>query len=336
MYSIRPEFCILYSSFLQDIRAFFKRQGFLELETPLMSSTANVEAYLDSFQVLGKEKFRKSAHTAPHSRSKAYLITSPEYHLKILLAHVRRDLYQIAHCFRAGDLGPVNMEEFMMLEWYLTNADEFELMDQSAELLRFLSRGRYSHCKLEQKKNFLRRSVRSVLEEYAGCGWEREDLEEALLKNKLIQTGQKPSKDTCKKMNYADLFFSVFLNLVEPHLGKDGPEFLYHYPPALSAFSQVEKGYARRFELYWNNLELANGYYELRRKEDYIKRFAKENALRKELDKESVSPNETFLDHLEQCQGLPRCSGIALGLDRLFLALLNEKKLSSVYAYSYS
>ena len=337
MYTIRPEFCILYSSFLQDIRTFFKRQGFLELETPLLNSTGNVEAYLDSFRVQ-RANTRKSTHIPVKQKFSAYLITSPEYRLKSILAHLRCNLYQIAHCFRAGDLGPLHMEEFLMLEWYFINADEFALMEQCAKLLSFLSRGKYSRRRLKKNKSFSVRSVRSVLQEYASCSWEREDLEKALIKNKLIKAKAELSSPEHRPidMNYVDLFFTVFLNLVEPHIGKDGPEFLYHYPPQLSAFSQIEKGYARRFELYWDGLELANGYYELRQKEDYLRRFAEENSLRKELGKEVMSPDEAFLNDLELCQGLPECSGVALGLDRLFLALLNEKKLNSVYTYSYA
>ena len=324
MYTLRPEFCLLYSSFLQDIRSFFKKQDFLALETPLLASTASIEAHLDSFCV-HRAKPPKSAHIPKDQEFRAYLVTSPENRLKGLLSRLRSNVYQIAHCFRSGELGPLHMEEFLMLEWYLVDADEFALMEQCAELFRFLSRKDYSHSRLK-KKNFSRRSVRSVLKEYASCGWEREDLERTLRKHGL-------KKEDSKELHYSDLFFSVFLNLVEPHLGKEGPEFLYHYPPELSAFSQVENGYARRFEIYWKGLELANGYYELRQKEDYLKRFAEENTLRKELGKESISPDKSLLEDLDFCQGLPECSGIALGLDRLFLALLNEKKLSAIYDY---
>ena len=335
MYKLRPEFCLFYSSFLQDIRSFFKKQGFLELETPLLTSTASVEAYLDSFRIQ-RAKLHKSPHIVAEQEYRTYLITSPENHLKGLLAHLRRNIYQIAHCFRSGDLGPLHMEEFLMLEWYFMHRDEFAMMEHCAKLLSFLSKGKYSRCRL-RKKDFARRSVKSALEEYAKCSWEREDLEKTLrkhgLQEKLEKEAEKEASEKNAEKSYSDLFFSVFLNLVEPHLGKKGPEFLYHYPPELSAFSQVEKGYARRFELYWKGLELLNGYYELTQKEDYSRRFAEENSLRKKIGKEAMPPDESLLRDLERCQGLPECSGVALGLDCLFLALLDEKKLSSVYNY---
>ncbi len=329
MCTIRPEYCEFYHSLLQDIRYFFKKQNFLEVETPLLNQSGNVEAYIDSFHV-----FRKNAHKSPQKKKEeklaGYLITSPEYKLKSILASLRRDLYQIAHCFRSGDIGDFHLEEFLMLEWYKINADEFALMKQCEDLLHSIKISSFpnnSKKPVKQTLSFSKRSLYAILQEYVGCGWERENLEQTLIAKHL------PGYRDARQMPYSDLFFTVFLNLVEHHLGKDGPEFIYHYPPELSAFSKVENGYARRFELYWNGLELANGYYELTKREEYEQRFFEENTLRKRLKKETMVPDRDFCDTLENNQGLPECSGIALGVDRLFLLLLGEKNLKAIYKY---
>ncbi len=330
MYNIRPEYCFSYASFLRDIRSFFIGQGFLEVETPLLGRTGSVEAHLDSFQV-SRGGVRKSPHAPAPTKGKndwaGYLITSPEYRLKALLPHLDCNIYQIAHCFRAGDIGKLHLEEFLMVEWYLLGADEFALMDQCEQLLKFLVQRDYS-CVFdfgEQQQRPLRRSVSAVMQEYAGCDCTRQQLETCLAKFKAFTV------DSPEQLNYSDLFFTVFLNLVEPHLGKSGPEFIYHYPKQLSALSQVDGDYARRFELYWHGVELANAYYELISKQDYLKRFAEENQLRKDLGKKQMDLDQDLLSSLEI--GLPECSGIALGLDRLFLLLIGQeqKGLGEIY-----
>ena len=342
MFLIRPEFCELYSLFLRDLRTFFQKLNFLEIETPLLTRQVNIEAHIDSFQVY-RANVRKSPHAPPwHAKTRdnpdAYLITSPEFALKSLLIQLKRNIYQIAHCFRAGEIGPFHMEEFLLLEWYFINADEFVLMDQCEELLFFMSQRAYSKAFFQG--SLKRRSVQSVLKEYANCTWARDDLEQVCLEKDLIRVGDDKLKQSqhIRDVSTTDLFHSVFINLVEPHLGLSGPEFVYHYPPELAAFSRVENGYARRFEIYWNALELANAYYELSQKEEYLSCFKRENAIRQKTAQESPAVNiqidEDFIKLLEQNNGLPEASGIALGLDRLFLILLGEKSFHTVYNLS--
>ncbi|MCB1319626.1 MAG: hypothetical protein KDK34_05215 [Leptospiraceae bacterium] len=148
---------------------------------------------------------------------------------------MRSSCFQIAHCFREGDRGDWHREEFLMLEWYRVQADEFDLMRECFDLLQALSPNR----SLIMRKS----SVRELLQRHVGIGdWEPETLAQ-VVRSMGSQLADTPNTE------YDDLFFFVFLNKVEAHLGKDGPEFVYHYPPALSALSRVEKGVARRFEL---------------------------------------------------------------------------------------
>ena len=315
MYILRPEFTVPYSRFLQEIRNFFQNQDFIEVETPLLYDTTNIEIFIKAFSV-------------DALKSPAYLITSPEFALKSQLAYLKRNIYQIAHCFRNENRGPLHMQEFLMLEWYFVGANEFQLMKQCEVFLQKLARSRLFPTQLDISDTFPRRSVASLLEKYAQCTWERVSLEKKLEEIPFV-TQEKPST-----FLYEDLFFLVFLHFVEPHLGKEGPEFVYHYPPKLSAYSVLEKGFARRFELYWNSVEIANAYYELRTKEEYIHRFEEQNKVREKIGEEKLKINQNFIQALEKYGDLPEASGIALGLDRLFMMFLGYKSLLDLYIYT--
>ncbi|MCB1315091.1 MAG: hypothetical protein KDK27_04010 [Leptospiraceae bacterium] len=309
-----------FASLLRQIRHFFQSErDYLEVESRLLRSTGSFEAHLDSFSVIRSGVRKSPLGIKSQSGDRAgYLITSPEYGLKAALAGLRSSCFQIAHCFREGDQGDWHREEFLMLEWYRVQADEFDLMRECFDLLQALSPNR----SLIMRKS----SVRELLQRHVGIGdWEPETLAQ-VVRSMGSQLADTPETE------YDDLFFFVFLNKVEAHLGKDGPEFVYHYPPALSALSRVQNGVARRFELYWKGVELANGYYELRNADDYIRRCAEENSRRRRLGKTEMDLDPEMLGALRKAEqehgsGLPECSGIALGLDRLFMVLADTPNL---------
>lgn len=212
-----------------------------------------------------------------------------------------------------------------MLEWYLVEADEFGLMDQCAELLRWLVNQPFARADLPSLAGpFRRHSVGELLERHAGCrSCARADIIAALERRGLLAAGEDPETQP-----YDDLFFALFLNRVEAHLGVDRPEFVYDYPPELAALSRVEDGRARRFELYWQRIELANGYYELTDPAEQRARFAEDNARRLARGKPEMVPDPALLAALDR--GLPRCSGVALGLDRLFMLLQGAAQLAEI------
>ncbi len=323
MYTIRPKFAHSYASFLQDIRHFFQEEGFLEVDTPLLNSYGSVEAYLDSFLVL-QDSPAKSPYGIGREKEISYLITSPEYRLKALLSQLRCNIFQIAHCFRPGDIGDIHKEEFLMLEFYLLDADEFKLMELCERLLIFLYKRQAKPKKVRLRPPFSRRSMKNLLSRYAQCSWDRSELEERL---RLIGI---PEHGDLKDLSYSDLFFTAFLNLIDPNLSDSNPIFVYHYPPQLAAFSQIQNGYARRFELYWQGVELANGYYELRTKQEYLERFQQEQELRIELGKMPIAIDQDLIKSLER-KDLPECSGLSLGIDRLFLIFTGEYNFESIW-----
>ncbi|MCR9142039.1 MAG: EF-P lysine aminoacylase EpmA [bacterium] len=328
-----------HSQYLAAVRDFFRSRGYLEVETPLMNRQGAVELHLDSLTVR-RRGIRKSPEApAPPAAGTdsldadpdlaGYLITSPEYNLKIVLSELQRSIFQVAHAFREGDIGQIHSEEFLMLEWYLVGGDEFALMDQCEEFLHDMCARPFSRIGLPEGKQFPRRSVSELLQTYADCAdFSRPALQQALDRHGLLNPAERDRPD---EIPYDDLFFSLFLNRVEEHLGVDGPEFVYDYPPALAALSRVEDGRARRFEIYWRRVELANGYFELSDGIEQRRRFDLDNRNRRQAGKPEMQPDPKFLAALDR--GLPECSGIALGLDRLFMLLRDAESLAEVSMY---
>ncbi len=322
-----------HSEFLQAVRDFFRSRSFLEIETPLLNTCGAVEVHLDSLRVQ-RRGIRKSpeAPAGSAAQSAGYLITSPEYNLKIALSELQRSIFQIAHSFREGDIGQMHSEEFLMLEWYLVAADEFALMDQCEEFLKTLSTAAFSRTRPLRAK-FRRRRVADLMREYADCpDLSRASLIEALDRQGLRDPGadrvDPADSSATPETPYEDLFFTLFLNRVEEHLGVYGPEFVYDYPPELAALSRIEDGRARRFEIYWQRVELANGYFELTDPAEQRRRFEGDNRRRLANGKPAMRIDPRFLAALER--GLPDCSGIALGLDRLFMLLRGATSLAEV------
>lgn len=302
------------------VRRFMEERQVLEVETPLLGPHGTVEPFLDPFCVQ-----RRARRKGPQQKqTDAYLITSPEYNLKILLGDLRRDVFQIAHCFREGDDGPLHSEEFLMLEWYRMGFDEHQLMHETAELLQQLSiELPLPAAKAPAPTTIVSQSVSEIFQQFVGCGLTRGELETALTQNRLLGSGE-----DVQSLRYDELFFSLFLNKIENQLGQNCLHFLYDYPPELAALSTIEHGRARRFELYWQGVELANGYYELRDATEQQRRFAEENNLRRSMGKPAMAPDQQFVQAL--ADGLPACSGIALGLDRLLMVLWGASDLSEV------
>lgn len=307
---------------MQIIRDYFESRDILEIHTRLMNPCATVEAHLDSFQIVHKgiQKSNESMKTTPrnnHNKPEfSWLITSPEYNLKKVVAQTKKSHFQIAHCFREGDIGTWHREEFLMLEFYLVDARLEDLMKFCERLLTQLASESISHCDAAQVQYW---SIDNLFKKHVDCGLDWPDLYDAAKSNKLIQSD---SKDIL----YDDLFYLVFLNLIEPHLRKN-IHFIYDYPTELASYSKVRNHRARRFEIYWNGIELGNGYEELQSYKDYLRAFANENKHRKTLHKDQVRIDESLIRILEQYDGLPVCSGIAIGLDRLIAILFVQKDI---------
>ena len=298
----------VFSKFLFYIRKYFLEKDFIEIETPLLNPFATNEPYIDSFQVM---------HDKP-----LYLITSPEFNLKTILKKYNKNVFQIAHVFRKGDESKHHKQEFLMLEWYHLNYNEFELIEEIKDLMQYLSNNINEFNKIHQFNIF---SIEELFYHYLKKSFNIDSLIEIIKEQQLIE---KKKIDTINNLSYDDLFFIVFLTLIEPKLNTDNPLFLYGYPKELRAYSKINesKNVSRRFEMYWKKLEIANGYYEITDKQEQLIQFKKEFQRRQELNKCIYPISKDFIESFP----LPDCSGVSVGLERLFMAFRNLNDISQI------
>jgi lysyl-tRNA synthetase class 2 len=281
-----------------EIRRFFNEEGYLEVETPLRIPAPAPESHID-----------------PLPSSDWFLQTSPELCMKRLLAAGYGRIFQICHCWRAGERGRLHLSEFTMLEWYRTETGYFGLMDECETLIRCVA-------------------AAIGLKERVVCGgreitlhgpWERITVSEAFARY---------TQYTMAEALRRDLFDEIMVVDIEPHLGSDGPVFIYDYPAARGALARLKPdnpNVAERFELYIGGVELANAFTELTDPAEQRSRFLHEQETRLSLGK-TVSPlPEKFLEELSH---MPPAAGIALGLDRLVMLLLQASSIDEVVAFT--
>ncbi|MEK9183330.1 MAG: EF-P lysine aminoacylase EpmA [Patescibacteria group bacterium] len=313
---------------LKSIREFFWQNGFLEVETPLLVKDGNLEPNLDLFKTELKE--------VGGVKHNAYLVTSPEYGLKKLLAAGFPKIFQLGKCFRNSEpWGGAHNPEFTMLEWYEAGENYFGLMDRVEELFAFVIEkcGFNSHPEFISGSPWLRLSMREAWQKYAGA-----DLNNFLTYDTMFALAKEKKCTVSASDAWDDLFFKIFLSEVEPQITVANQlVFLYDYPVQLAALSRVKKDdprYAERFELYIGGLELANAYSELIDWQEQEKRFQDDVLLRQKLDKEKIDYDRDLIAALKS--GLPECAGISVGVDRLIMFLTNSKDMEEIMPFTAS
>lgn len=298
----------------RQIRQFFIERDVLEVETPILSQAGVTDVHLASVQAQRHVHGKKQTH---------YLQTSPEFAMKRLLASGSGAIYQICKVFRDDEHGRKHNSEFTMLEWYRPQFSLKDLMLEVTDLLNVVLAERFGE-------------VRPTVLSYKYAFIDRLDL------NPLQATLQQ-LKDAAHRVGlnldlgddrlaYIDLLFS---HMVEPSLGFDTPVFLTDFPPELASLAKTkldEDGelVAARFELYIEGLELANAYDELIDAEDLRSRFQADNAEREKLGLH-VMPIDEYL--LAALPNMSECAGIALGIDRLLMVVMNQMKLEKVITF---
>lgn len=310
----------LRATLLARVRAFLANRGVLEVDTPLLSRYATPDPALQSFQ---------TRYLGPGSAQgqRLYLHTSPEYFMKRLLAFGSGSIYQLAHVFRNGELGGRHNPEFMLLEWYCTTKDHFGLMDEIEALLAFVLDG-ISDCRPARRITY-----RDWFREHTGLDPGKDGLDQfrRFAQDKL---GSVPATmDDNELDTWLDLLITHW---IEPRLGK-GALFVYDYPVSQAALARVRNDavpVAERFELYLDGVELANGFHELADADEQAQRLYAENRVREQRGLEPVSIDENFLNALHS--GLPDCSGVALGFDRLVMLAAALPDIQSAMVFSFS
>lgn len=296
----------------ERLRAFFSARGVLEVDTPALSTAATTDLHLQSFFC------RTGANTL-------YLHTSPEFPMKRLLAAGSGSIYQLCNVFRDGEAGRLHNPEFTLLEWYRVGFDYHQLMDETAALIADALAD--SHA-LEAPEKL---TYAHAFERHCGINPHTADSAAlaAVVKTKAIPLHGDLQRETVDTLR--DLLLT---HVIEPQLGRGRVTLLYDYPASQAALARIRPGnlpLAERFEAYLDGIELANGFHELRDAGEQRARFARDLATRKQQGLPAVPMDERLLAALEH--GLPECSGVALGFDRLVMLAAGVTSIQDVLAF---
>ena len=315
---------------LGAVRSFFAAHGYVEVDTPALQVSPGLEPHLRAFKTLFHD---------PHDRAaQRYLHTSPEFAMKKLLVAGMPRIWQLAHVFRDGERSAIHHPEFTMLEWYRVGATYRDLMDECTALIgacqdaagaRALTwRGHTA----DALRPWQRLSVAEAFEEHCSID--------------LLATAPDPLAPNLERLaaaaghlgiaphagdDWEALYFRIFLERIEPVLGRGAPTILYNYPLSMAALSRrnpADPRLAERFEVYVCGLELANAFGELTDTVEQRRRFIADQTKKQTLYGETYPIDEDFLAALEH--GLPECAGAALGFDRLVMLATGAEDIEDV------
>ncbi|CEK09969.1 elongation factor P--(R)-beta-lysine ligase [Legionella hackeliae] len=299
----------LRAQLLSQIRRFFLERNYLEVETPIMARFGVTDVYLSNIRAT----FRGESYC---------LQTSPEYHMKRLLAAGSGPIFQLARVFRDDELGRWHNPEFTMLEWYQLNINHHQLMDEVDALLQLIL----------QSRPMIRKTYQQSFLEI--CGFDPFEITIPKLKIFLKQH----ALDNVLPADEDDLdqyLFLIMSHIVEPALGEEEvPVAIYNFPSSQAALAKVHEGTAERFEVYFKGVELANGFHELTDALAQANRFDQDLTVRQRMGLMLPKPDEYLLQALSH--GLPSCSGVALGVDRLLALALSQTTIANVLTFDFS
>ena len=331
LYARRRPNLLRRAALLTALRGFFSERDFVEVETPALQASPGLEPHLKAFAT--------ELERPDGSRRPLYLHTSPEFAMKKLLAAGEPRLFQLAQVFRNGERAASHHPAFLMLEWYRAAADYRAIMDDAEALLRALaaalgeSRLRHQGRSCDIALPWQRISVQEACHAYAGI-----DLDDCIGADPL-QPDLARMRAACARIGlrvdagdgWDDLYFRLALERIEPRLGEGAPAILYDYPIHMAALSRPKPSnprLAERFELYACGVELANAFSELTDADEQLRRFQADMALKKRLYGHDYPIDMDFIAALRH--GLPECSGIALGVDRLVMLFCDAARIEEV------
>lgn len=301
----------------QFIRQFFSQLKVLEVETPMLSEAGNTDPNIASFHL---------QFSGPQSAGNAHrwLRTSPEFALKRLLASGFGDCYELGRVFRNGEFGGKHNPEFTMLEWYRVGWNHQQLIDECLELVQGI-------FQLQNRQlSVLRYSYQELYIKFVGINpHECSD-------SKLMALIEKKTKIDFEGMNRDDYLNLIMTHFIEPQLPETQLTVVFDFPASQCALAKIRHDaipVAERFELYLGSFELANGYHELTDSVEQARRFTQDLVTRKQ--REDILPDQD-MRLLQALKNLPECAGVAMGIDRLMMALLNKKEISEVIAFDFS
>ena len=301
---------------LSRTRKFLESRGFLEVETPLLSADVVVDRHLDPLMVTLPDDPRQPGVGRP-----MWLQTSPEFGMKRLLAAGAEAIYQITRSFRAGEIGRLHNPEFTIVEWYRRGdsmAAAMQLLSDLAESL--LERGPADLM-----------SYGDAFAQFVGVDPHRGSITELRTAAENRRLAIPASLEADDRDGWLNLLLA---ELVEQNLGQQRPCILFDYPASQAALARARDEsppVAERFELYVGGIELANGYHELLDPGVLRARNAAANTLRQRDGKPPLPEESRLLAAMDA--GLPDCSGVALGFDRLVMLAAGATSLAEVMAF---
>jgi lysyl-tRNA synthetase class 2 len=302
----------------QATRAFFTARGYTEVETPYAVPCPGEEVHLHTFATT---RFTPGGEPEP-----LWLHTSPEFAMKRLLAAGAGPVFQLARVWRNGEASDTHAAEFTMLEWYAPHAGLAALMAETEHYCRAVLPPTVT-CRgiTTSLRHFERLTMAEAFARHAGADL----LGTAGDAEALARSAEARRRDG---EEWEDLFFRLLLERIEPHLGREHPTFLTHWPAAQAALARRDPDDPRvalRFELFVCGLELANAFEELTDPAEQRARFVADRATRHAMNGRQDWPlDEDFLAAL--AHGMPPASGIALGFDRLAMIAAGAAKIDQI------
>jgi len=298
-----------FTGFLRNCHKFMAQLGYEEVRTPTLVPCPGLEPHLVPFQTrwVGSGDF-------------LYLPTSPEIHLKKLLCRGYQNVYEIKTVFRDEPASPQHRPEFHMLEFYRSMADLEDLEEDLKRFLQLLIPPSASLSILDSE-SWQRVSVRELFHAHLGF-----DLHPETTSDDLVRLGHKTGVDMNDNDSFDEAYQKIWIEKIEPNWHKYPTALvIFDFPPSQAALSRINSdGWSDRFELYLGGVECANAYQELQDPVEQKRRFESFQSQRRD----SVPIDEEFLDHL--CSGMPPTAGIAIGLERIFMAINGVKNIEAL------
>ncbi len=294
----------------QKVRQFFAEREILEVDVPILGEAPVTDPYLEAM----------TTHCHSYPKTPFYLQTSPEYYMKRLLSAGAPSIYYLGKSFRDDERGRLHSPEFTMLEWYHLGIDDHELMAEVMAVMR-LFLGEVSFQKV---------TYQALFEQHLGLNPHHAS-EQVLAEWVHQHIGPIEGLPHLLRDTALQLLMS---EVIEPRLPSNVVTFIYDFPASQAALARIKGDVAGRFEVYYQGIELANGYHELSDAKTQAERFERDLAARQAQNLTRVPVDKKLLAALEHY--FPECSGVALGFDRLLMLALGETHVDKVQSFGFN
>lgn len=301
-----------FARFTAHVRDFLKTRGLSEIFTPTLVTCPGLEPSLEAFATQVTQGGRAETK---------YLPTSPEIHLKKAMARGLTDIFEIRPCFRRNEFSEHHANEFFMLEWYRGYADLDLVIEDLLKMIEALKM--WSPSPARPEVTDFARLFKEVLQF---------ELKPTTTREELRRLAEEFNLDVQTSDTFTDIFHRLMMAQIEPAMAKKGPLIVRRFPPSMAALARIdEHGWADRFEFYWNGLEIANAFNEVTDPDEQDARWRGELLERERLGTGRLPTDKELIDALRM--GIPPTGGIALGLERFYMALTGVQNIRELSVF---